>query len=226
MITNQAYEDYHIWEHSKSVYDLYLKRCLKEVEEMTCHKQAMEVLAPYFDQGDSLLDVGCGSGYFFHSVQQVNLSVNYHGIDASRTLIELGQKIMPQFGLPKGNLRHQRIEDTDGCFDHVVCINVLSNIDNYHKPLERMLKMAKKSVLIRESMSDHCEYSYVKDNYLDSNVDLKVYVNTYSVSSVMKFMQSYGYKTMSIEDEYTQGKPEDVIGYLHYWRYILAVRED
>src|SRR3546814_16127347 len=60
------------------------------------------------------------------------------------------------------------IEDLDGAIDHVVCMNVLSNMDNFHRPFGRMLRLARKSVILRESLKDGASYSYVVDNYLDA----------------------------------------------------------
>jgi len=132
---------------------------------------------------------------------------------------------MPAFGLPATRLRTMRIEDLDGRVDHVVCINVLSNLDNYHRPLERLLDVAAKSVVIRESLHDHGSYAYVRDEFLDDGVDLRVHVNTYPVAEVSAFMASRGFVVTEVIDERTAGVPELVIGYPHYWKFLVASRK-
>ena len=95
----------------------------------------------------------------------------------------MGKKELKKFGLSEDNLICGRIEDLKASVDHIICMNVLSNIDNYHKPLERILKSAKVTVILRESMSDKANYQYVTDNYLDFDKRLKVHVNTYKIRS-------------------------------------------
>ena len=151
MIRRDGWLRHCIWEHSATVRDLYRRRCRGEAEEMTAHAQAAELLAPMVSTGDTLLDAGCGSGYFYHSITRRNLRLDYYGIDAAPSLIRIGQEEMPAYGLPAEKLDVVRLDDLDGTVDHVICINVLSNIDNYHKPLGRLLKMARKSLILRES---------------------------------------------------------------------------
>lgn len=225
MINDNGYEKYSIWEHSQTVKDLYAKRCRQETEEMTCAAQAAELLAPIVKSGDILLDAGCGSGYFFHSLQKRKIPVEYHGIDASQSLIKIGKDILPSYGLPSDHLQLMRIEDLDAQVDHIVCMNVLSNIDNYHRPLERILKCSRKSVILRESLSEKGEYAYVPDKFLDPGVELKVHVNTYPLLEVISFIQSHGYKVQNIEDRRTKGSEELVIGYPHYWKFLLATKK-
>ena len=224
MITNRGWEKYCIWEHSETVKELYAGRCRLEEEEMTCAAQAAELLAPFVSPGDELLDAGCGSGYFFHSLRKRNIPVEYYGIDSAPSLIEIGRKYMPAFGLSSGNLLVMRIEDLDGQVDHVVCMNVLSNIDNYHRPLERILKVARKTVVLRESCNNEGSHLYVKDVHLDTAVDLNVYVNTYPISQFMDFIASYGYVVKLVTDRRTGGQPEMVIGYPHHWKFFVAQR--
>jgi SAM-dependent methyltransferase len=224
MITSDGWRHFNIWEHSETVRDLYRRRCLREVEEMTAHAQAAELLARRVESGDAVLDAGCGSGYFFHSMSIRNISADYFGIDASPALIEIGRSTLPKFGLPAERLSVQRIEDTDGACEHVVCLNVLSNIDNYHRPLERMLLMARKSVILRESLKDGGVYQYVKDNFLDAGVDLKVHVNHYDIGEVTAFIDDYGFDVERVVDRRTGGEPESVIGYNHYWTFLVATR--
>jgi cyclopropane fatty-acyl-phospholipid synthase-like methyltransferase len=224
VITGDGWSKYCIWEHSSTVKELYARRCRLEEEEMTCAAQAAELLAPHVAQGDTLLDAGCGSGYFFHSLRKRRIPVEYFGIDAAPSLVEIGRKYLPAYGLSPDNLQIMRIEDLAGEVDHVVCMNVLSNIDNYHRPLERLLECARKTVILRESCKEQAEYAYVKDNYLDDGQDLKVYVNSYSISELMAFIESYGFKVERVTDNRTQDKSELVINHPHYWKFFVAER--
>jgi SAM-dependent methyltransferase len=226
VIRKDGWKNYNIWEHSQTVRDLYRGRCEGSVEEMTAHAQAAELLTPRIQPGDTLLDVGCGAGYFYHSLRKRMLAVEYWGIDASPGLIDIGRGTLPDFDLPQERLQAVRIEDADGTFDHIVCINVLSNIDNYHRPLERMLNMATKTVLLRESLKAGAEYQYVEDRYLDDGVTLKVHVNHYDVDDVKRFIAAHGYSVETIVDRRTGGSPELVINHPHYWTFLLATRLD
>lgn len=225
MISTNGWNKFCLWDHSASVRELYAKRCRLEAEEMTCAAQAAELLAPCVEPGDKLLDVGCGSGYLFHSLVSRKIPVEYWGLDASESLVEIGRSILPDYGLPVERLLHGRIEDLDAVVDHVVCMNVLSNIDNYHRPLERLLLVARKTVILRESVDETASYSYVKDKYLDEGVDLKVHVNTYPQREFTDFIRSYGFEVESIVDRRTNGEPEMVIDYPHYWKFFLAIRK-
>jgi ubiquinone/menaquinone biosynthesis C-methylase UbiE len=224
MIRRDGWTRYCIWEHSESVKALYRKRCRKEAEEMTAHAQAAELLASRVVAGDSLLDAGCGSGYFYHSLVARGIPADYWGIDAAPSLVEIGQEELPVFGLRRERIEVLRLEDLDGEFDHAVCINVLSNIDNYHRPLERLLKVARKTVLLRESLKDGAEYAYVEDRFLDPGVDLRVHVNHYDRREVVSFIESYGFRAELIVDRRTGGEPELVIGHPHHWTFVVAER--
>ena len=64
MIRGDGWANHCIWEHSTTVRELYRRRCRKEEPEMTAHAQAAEILAGIAGPGETLLDAGCGSGYF------------------------------------------------------------------------------------------------------------------------------------------------------------------
>lgn len=191
---------------------------------MTCAAQAAELLEPFVSPGDSLLDAGCGSGYFFHSLTKRGIPVEYFGIDAAPSLVAIGREEMPAFGLPAERLRVLRIEDLDGEVDHVVCMNVLSNVDNYHRLLERLLGCARKSLVLRESCKEEGEYRYVRDPYLDDGANLSVYVNAYPQAELTEFVESYGFAVRYVEDRHSGGQPELVIDQPHYWKFFVAER--
>jgi SAM-dependent methyltransferase len=224
VIRSDGWRRYNIWEHSASVRELYARRCRLEAEELTCHAQAVRLLAPHVASGDTLLDAGCGSGYFFHSLRRRNVPVEYFGIDATEPLIEIGRRYLPAHGLAAERLQVLRIEDLDAQVDHVACINVLSNIDNYHRPLERLLNAARKTVILRESCKETAEYRYVQDRYLDPGVTLNVHVNAYPVGEFVAFIERYGFEVEQIEDERAGAEPELVIDYPHWWKFFVCVR--
>jgi SAM-dependent methyltransferase len=224
MISDQGWRDYNIWEHSSIVRDLYTRRCKLEAEEMTCAAQAVELIKPHVAAGDMLLDIGCGSGYLFHSFKSRNVNIEYYGIDAAPSLIAIGREHMPGHGLPRERLMCMRIEDLTGEVDHTVCMNVISNIDNYHRPLERLLQMTRKCLVLRESIRDGTSYRYVTDEFLDEGCDLKVYVNAYDRRELCDFVRSYGFEPTVVTDRRSNGKPEMVIGHPHYWTFVVAPR--
>jgi cyclopropane fatty-acyl-phospholipid synthase-like methyltransferase len=224
VIRGDGWDVFSIWEHSATIKDLYARRCRREAEEMTAHAQAAKLLGERVTPGDSVLDAGCGSGYFFHSLATRGIAVEYWGVDSSHSLIGIGRSIMPAFGLPGERLLHLRLEDLVGEVDHVVCMNVLSNIDNYHRPLERLLTMARKTVILRESLTRGSHYQYVKDAFLDDGVNLRVHVNHYDLQEVMAFIRAYGFDVASVVDIRTGGRPERVIDYEHYWTFLVADR--
>jgi len=187
---------------------------------MDCARQAAAILSEAVLKGESLLDIGCGSGYFFHSISGMKL--HYTGIDAAPSLIRIGQEEMPRWGCSKERLICTRIEDVQGGVDHVVCLNVLSNIENFHRPLERLLTIARKTLILRESIWDQpSKYCYVQDIFLDKGVNLNVHVNTYNSGEIHLLAKRMGFVATFTMDERTQGKAELVIGHPHHWSFMV-----
>jgi len=224
VITLDGWRANNIWEHSPAVLDLYARRARGEAEEMTCAAQAAELLAEVAHGGESLLDAGCGSGYFYHSLKARRLELAYYGIDATAAFIELGRAHLPQLGLPADRLSVARIEDLEGEVDHVLCMNVLSNLDNYHRPLERLLRIARRSLVLRESIKDGAEYRYVVDKYLEAPRPLKVHVNAYDRREVLDFIRGHGFEVREVLDRRARGKAEMVIDHPHWWAFLVATR--
>ena len=226
MLKQKSEDELNIWLHSKHVVDLYTKRVKKLSPEMTCAKQAAQIISRNLKKNETLLDCGCGTGWFYHSIKKISPSVNYWGFDKTKKFIEIGKKYLPKFGLDPSHLMEGDISYVQGKFDHVLCMNVLSNIENWHKPLDNLVKIAKNSILIRESLSNFNDYKYVEDKYLDDGNLLKVHVNTYKKNDFKKFLFEHGFSVHYIKDIRTNGAPEMVIDYPHYWNFILAIKEN
>lgn len=213
-----------IWESSAHVRELYRARARDEAQELTCHAQAAELLAVRARPGESVLDAGCGTGALYHALRRRGVDVEYHGIDASHTFVGIGREELARFGLPPGRLQAIRLEDLDAEVDHAVCLNVLSNLDNVHRGLERLLRAARRTVILRESLGPEARSTYVRDAFLDPGVDLRVHVNTYAIEEVAALCDHHGFRAEVVVDRWTGGEPELVIGHPHRWTFLVAER--
>jgi len=211
------------WGQSAATLELYRGRANGVEPEMICSGQAAEILSSEISPGDSLLDVGCAAGHFRTALESRGVAVSYYGIDPTESFIEAGRAAAGTCELAPW-LQAMRIEDLAGTVDHAVSINVLSYLDNYHRPLERMLQMARKTVLIRESLDREAVYRYVEDRFLDPGPAARVYVNTYGLDDVRAFVHGYDFETTVIADRFSGGGATESIGYPHYWKFLLCRR--
>lgn len=226
MIRAGRSEEFNIWNYSKHMVDLYRSRAMDKVPEMTCSAQAAEILAAESAPGDSVLDVGCGSGWFIHSLRRRSLGLSYTGLDKTSAFIDIGRTELPAFGVDPDVLVHGEVEYVQGQVDHVVCVNVLTNIDNWHRALDRMSAVARKSIILRESIGPDSSYQFVTDEFLDPGASLMVHVNRYSLQEISDFMSCRGFTTIAVVDRRTGGLAEDVIGYPHYWTFLVCRRAE
>ena len=97
---------------------------------------------------------------------------------------------------------------------------------HYALPLERLLRCARKRILLRESLGDELVIRYTPDPYLDEGKRyIRVYHNMYPLQEVMAFMQNYGFQVTRVFDKRSQDGVEMVVDIPHYWRILLGERE-
>lgn len=214
------------WANDRNTLELYRRRCRQEAEEMTCAAQAAEILTDKVTPGEMLLDAGCGGGYYYWSFHKRNIPIEYHGLDYTPEMIELARTEMcPRAGLPPDRFTLGAIENLDQEFDNIICFNVLTNSPHYALPLERLLRCARRRILLRESMGDELIVRYTPDPYLDEGKrHIRVYHNTYPIREVIAFMEEFGFEVTQIKDERTQDGVEMVCDIPHQWRILLGER--
>ncbi|MFT3694662.1 MAG: class I SAM-dependent methyltransferase [Kofleriaceae bacterium] len=209
------------WANDRNTLALYRRRCRGEAEEMTCAAQAAEILGSLIRPSETLLDAGCGGGYYLHSFAKRGIEVDYHGLDYTAEMIDLAKAEM---GAPD---RYElgAIEELEREYDTVLCFNVLTNSPHYALPLERLLHAAKKRILIREAMGDVLISRYTPDPYLDEGKrHIRVYHNQYPIAEVTAFMQEHGFTVTRIPDRRSNDGTEMVVDIPHQWRILLGER--
>lgn len=214
------------WANDAGTYDLYRRRCRKEAEEMTCAAQAAEVLGKHVEPGESLLDAGCGGGYYWWSFADRGIELDWHGVDYTPEMVELARaELAPRAGLEPERFTLGAIEQLEGEWDNVLCFNVLTNSPHYALPLERLLACTRRRILLRESMGDELVVRYTPDPYLDEGKrHIRVYHNTYPLEEVEGFMRESGFEVTRVRDERTGDGTEMVVDIPHQWRILLGER--
>jgi SAM-dependent methyltransferase len=103
-----------------------------------------EALGDYLNQGDSVLDVGCGTGYLSAHVQEM-YGVRPYAVD----VVDFRQAEVP----------FQRFDGTsipfpDKSFDHAVLSEVLHHSHNPMALLKECCRAARRSIILFEDMPD------------------------------------------------------------------------
>ena len=214
------------WASDSGTLELYRRRCRREAEEMTCAAQAARIIGERTSTGESLLDAGCGGGYYLWSFLDRAIELDWHGLDYTPEMIELARtELAPRAGLPPERFRLGSIEQLEGEWDNVLCFNVLTNSPHYALPLERLLRSARRRILLRESMAGELVVRYTADPYLDEGKrHIRVYHNTYPLEELEAFIREHGFDVTRIRDERTGDGTEMVVDIPHQWRILLGER--
>ncbi|MDB5104275.1 MAG: hypothetical protein JWP91_1964 [Fibrobacteres bacterium] len=213
-----------VWSNDARLLEAYRKRCRRETEEMTCAAQAAEILAPLVAPGETLLDAGCAGGYYHWSFESRGVPVEYHGLDYTPECIALAREEMGSAaGLPAERFIPGSIESLDRAFDNVLCFNVLTHNAHFGKPLEALLRCARKRILIRESLGDALSVDFRADAFIDEGKrHLRTYFNTYPRVEVERLMDEAGFTVTRIRDRRTGDGTETVCGVPAHWRILLG----
>lgn len=222
-------QELNIWEHSQNVRELYARRASGEEAEMDSSAQAAELLAPFIRgraRPPRFLDAGCGSGYLWHSFKKRGLELEYHGLDYSPSLIEIGRRILPALGLAAERLHCGAIEDLAASnFEMAALINTLTFCPDFRQPLDRLASSGIEVLLIRDNFGPETLIRWEEDGYLDEGYNhLKAYWNQWNKAEIIPFLTEYGFEVTEIADRRCHGQMEPVVGKPYYWSWLLAVR--
>ncbi|MFH1364904.1 MAG: class I SAM-dependent methyltransferase [Candidatus Aenigmatarchaeota archaeon] len=104
----------------------------------------IKLLVTMMNKG-SILDVGCGNGYYMNILRDAGFDV--HGVEQSRSMIKKSEEIFGKMDIRKG-LAEKMTDIFDEEFDNIVIIDVLEHIKDDNMVLKHMHKLLRKEGML------------------------------------------------------------------------------
>ncbi|MDA8922820.1 class I SAM-dependent methyltransferase [Acidimicrobiia bacterium] len=146
----------------------------------------------------SLLDVGCGGSPEFYGIQKKYKKLKYTGLDITPEIV--------QYNLDRGiNCvigSANNIPFDNSTFDIVHSRHVIEHMQDFKKPLEEMIRVARYIVLI-PFFIDPIESGESIKSLDNEGTEFEIYHNQYSKSEISEFLDSNikvkGYKYLKLK---------------------------
>lgn len=112
-----------------------------------------QTLGNFINDGDSILDVGCGPGWNLdHFLENGPAISRYKGLDYSERFVRVAnERAMQKAGTATGPFELgdcRQLKQYDDSWDVVILQDCLEHTNGYEKPVEEALRVAKKRVII------------------------------------------------------------------------------
>src|SRR3990167_4282738 len=102
-------------------------------------------LGEFINDGESVLDVGCGPGWNYDHFKEHGPEVDYKGLDYSERFVRVANQRNPG-KYEVGDVR--KVNELDESWDVVILQDVLEHTNGYKKPIKEALRVARKRVII------------------------------------------------------------------------------
>ncbi len=178
-----------VWHNNRSYGDLMKRRALGEEPEMESAKQLMRLVGDIYRPGMTLLDIGCSTGHFIHSLRQLDNNLSYCGLDITLPYLSLAQQIWSATTRCKfvcGDVFELPIKSDS--FDIVTCVTVLQNLPEYYAPVREMFRVCREQLILRLLLSD---FTYAIKRF-EGHASEFVYYNIWSIEEFTKYLYGLG----------------------------------
>jgi len=161
--------------------------------------QTRFMIANFINDGESVLDVGCGPGWNLEHFMEHGPKVKaYRGLDYSERFVRVANKRTAKNGNFKFRLGDAReLKEPDKSWDVVILQDVLEHTNGYEKPMAEAMRVAKKRIIITfwRAMRGRGDGDQINDDGDDG------WGATYEQYKWEKFLDSLGVHWMSDEIE-------------------------
>lgn len=148
-------------------------------------------LIKFTKDGESFLDVGCGSGTTIDAIDAIKRDVKYKGVDFIDSTVEWLSKTYPNREFSIQDARYLREEDKS--WDTVWSRHVIDHLDDFEQPMDEHCRVARKRVIcvLWYSMHDGDEH-IIKPIFDNGKTYEDEYLNMYSRKKVKAYLENKG----------------------------------
>jgi ubiquinone/menaquinone biosynthesis C-methylase UbiE len=157
---------------------VYYDRATGKKPEMEVSKAMANQLKNIIVKNDHILDVGCACGHYYRSIKKrVNKNFYYTGTDPYQIFLDkadIAWKNDKNTNFVKGNI--YKLPFKKNQFDITICSNVFIHLNKVHKPLKELIRVTKKTIIIRTVLYDvsyKIQLVYNKNWWKNTNVKAK-----------------------------------------------------
>lgn len=147
-----------------------------------------EIVASFINDGETVLDVGCGPGWNYDHFKECGPKVEYKGKDYSERFVRAANKRNPGV-YEKGDLRD--FGEPDKSWDVVIMQDALEHTNGYEKPIEEAIRVARKRIIITFWKASFMDGNESVDQINDDGND--GYGSTYNRERFEKYLTDTGY---------------------------------
>ncbi|MBU0625342.1 methyltransferase domain-containing protein [Patescibacteria group bacterium] len=120
-------------------------------------KQSLRLLIPKLKDHQTVLDAGCGEGFFLQQLSIIRPKLRLYGIDSSDYQIEEAKKNVPSATFSKCNLE-QEINYEDNSFDIIIAEEIIEHLVNPDGFLAEVNRVLKKNGFLLLSTPNFCAW--------------------------------------------------------------------
>lgn len=135
---------------------VYYDRAIGKSPEMEVSKALAKIVKRIVKKNYKILDVGCACGHYYRSLKrEIKNNFFYTGVDPYKIFLDkakLAWKNEQNVFFKKGNIFDLPFNNKE--FDIVVCSNVLLHLPSIEKPLRELIRVSKKTVILRTVVYD------------------------------------------------------------------------
>lgn len=111
-------------------------------------------ISKFLRKGDTYLDVGCGSGFFYKWFRKFS-DVDYTGVDTSEEMLAIARMAHPGVKFLKGDGYH--LDFPDNAFEIVACVDVMQHVPDIVTMIRELKRVARRAIIFTLRIVDKTE---------------------------------------------------------------------
>lgn len=163
-------------------------------------------LSAFINDGESVLDAGCGPGHNYEHFLTHGPDVTYRGLDYAIRFVRANRVKYPGADFRKGDIRH--LEEADNSWDVVIMQDCIEHTNGYELPIREALRVARKRAIFTFWHLVDSDTPHINDDGNDG------WGAWYDKREVEQFLDSLGYPVIDTELE--------VEGKTHTWMFYVV----